>query len=77
MFDNILDVLAPADGRFIACPFCGGKIIHHESMAGTRWARCQKCSATGGYVFDFQPSPMTRDEVVKRWNIRSEGGEDI
>lgn len=77
MFDNIFDVLSPSDVRFDACPFCGSKRINHESMGASRWARCQKCSATGGYVFNFEPAPMTRDEVVKRWNTRAEGGDVI
>ena len=59
--------------NFDPCPFCGEKDIHHESMSGTRYCRCQDCGATGGYIFDFDPSaPFTRESVVKRWNKRKE-----
>lgn len=60
------------DDRLKPCPFCGSKNINHESINAARWARCQSCSATGGYIFDFEPVSMTRDEVVKRWNTRKE-----
>lgn len=74
MFDTLLDGVPylSGDKRFSSCPFCSSKDIHHENVMGTRYARCQKCSATGGYVFSFEPAPFTRDEVVKRWNTRAE-----
>jgi Lar family restriction alleviation protein len=58
---------------FKPCPFCGSNHIHHESVVSTRYARCQDCSASGGYVFDFQDVAYTKETVVIRWNQRSEG----
>ena len=57
---------------FAPCPFCGSDDIHHESQRGVRWARCQNCSATGGYIMDFEEdAPFTRETVLARWNIRT------
>lgn len=56
---------------FKPCPFCGSTYINHESMNFGRWARCQTCSCTGGYIFDFEKDvPHTKEEVIKRWNVR-------
>lgn len=63
------------DVGFDACPHCGSFHIHHESVRGVRYARCQKCSASGGYVFDYEEYhpikvPFTHQTVVLRWNRR-------
>lgn len=60
-------------GSFICCPFCGSLHIHHESTAGARYARCEDCSASGGYVFDFEREngvEFNRITVETRWNKR-------
>ena len=62
--------------NFLPCPFCGKDDIHHESIGGGRYARCQDCSATGGYIFGFEYAPMTRETVVERWNVRAIGKEN-
>jgi Lar family restriction alleviation protein len=61
---NDMDDLAP-------CPFCGASDIRFNSVPGTRYARCQKCSATGGYVFDFEGELYNRRTVIERWNTRN------
>lgn len=53
---------------FMPCPFCGSDHIHHESVRGSRYARCETCSASGGHVFDFQDVEFTRETVLERWN---------
>jgi Lar family restriction alleviation protein len=58
---------------FLPCPFCGNQDIKHESMGAMRYARCQNCSASGGYIFAFDDSePFAKETVVKRWNTRYE-----
>lgn len=55
----------------LPCPFCGGTRIMHQSYNGVRFLRCDSlCSATGGYVFNWEDAPFTREESVKRWNKR-------
>jgi len=61
---NDMDDLAP-------CPFCGETDIRFNSVPGTRYVRCQKCSATGGYVFDFEGNLYTRRTVIQRWNTHN------
>ena len=61
------------DIKLAACPFCGSIHIHHESQSGIKYARCQDCSSSGGYVFDFEMDKgilYTRETVCKRWNMR-------
>lgn len=61
--------------NFDPCPFCLSTHIHHEGVHGARYARCQSCSSSGGYVFDFEIErgvPYTRQTVVDRWNRRND-----
>lgn len=53
------------------CPFCGGTRINFESQRGFYMLRCQDCSASGGYIFDFEDEPFDKETALKRWNERT------